>query len=61
MFAELASFVAPRRKAVELTGTGGAAVEVEVTHNFEALSCEELVTLKTLLEKAGIRRTNERR
>jgi hypothetical protein len=61
MFAELATYTAPRRKAVELTGMGGAPVNVEITYNFEALSSEELATLTTLLEKAGIRRTNERR
>ena len=61
MFAELATYTAPRRKAVELTGAGGAPVEVEITYNFDALSSEELSTLKTLLERAGIRRTNERR
>jgi hypothetical protein len=61
MFAELANYAAPRRKAVELTGAGGAPVEVEITYNFEALSSDELETLKILLEKAGVRRTNERR
>jgi len=61
MFAELATYTAPRRKAVELTGAGGAPVDVEITYNFEARSSKELETLKTLLEKAGVRRTNERR
>lgn len=61
MFADLANYAAPRRKAVELTGAGGAPVDVEITYNFDALSPDELETLKILLEKAGIRRTNERR
>ena len=62
MFAESGRhYTAPRRKAVELTGTGGAPVDVQITYNFDALSSEELEKLKNLLEKAGIRRTNERR
>jgi hypothetical protein len=55
MFAELATYVAPRRKAVELTGANGSPIETKVTFDFNALSTEELKTLKDLLRKAGVR------
>jgi hypothetical protein len=54
MFAELATYIAPRRKAVELTGANGSPLEATVTLDFDALSTDELKTLRDLLTKAGV-------
>lgn len=61
MFAELATYVAPRRKAMELTGTGGIPMDIEISYNWEVLSAEELQTLIAILDKAGLRETDEQR
>ncbi len=58
MYAELASYVAPRRKAVELTGPAGGPIETQDALDLDALSTEELLTLKHLLKKAALRRTD---
>ena len=56
MFAELATYIAPRRKAVELTGANGSPLEATMTLDFDALSTDEkLKTLRDLLTKAGVR------
>jgi hypothetical protein len=54
MFAELATYVAPRRKAMELTGPNGGPIEVKRQLDFTKLSAEELETLVMLLGKAGV-------
>ena len=56
MYAELATYIAPRRKAVELSGLGGNPIEVERELDLSALSTQELETLVMLLGKAGIGR-----
>src|SRR4051794_40418318 len=55
MYAELASYVAPRRKAIELTGSGGGPIETKAMIDLDALSTEEMTTLRDLLTKAGVR------
>jgi hypothetical protein len=57
MYAELLSYIAPRRKAVEVSGPSGVAPAVAI--NFAALSTEELGTLRTLLMKAGVTRNDD--
>ncbi len=59
MFAELATYVVPRHKAMELTGSNGAPLETERRYDFKALSPDELKLLISLLKKADMRRTNE--
>ena len=59
MFAELATYVVPLHKAMELTGSNGAPLETERRYDFKALSPDELKLLVSLLKKAEIRRTNE--
>lgn len=51
LFAELATYVAPRRRATDLTGAGGGPLGVETWLNPEALTDNELRTLIDLLEK----------
>jgi hypothetical protein len=51
MFAELASYVAPRRKAVELSGANGGSIVSECSLDYSALSNSELETLAALLHK----------
>jgi hypothetical protein len=53
MFAELATYIAPRRKAVELSGPNGGPVEAHCIIDYSALSIEELGTLGELLNKAS--------
>jgi hypothetical protein len=54
MFAELANYAAPRRKAVELSGSVAQPVELEV--DLSEFSNDELETLTQLLRKAGVKR-----
>lgn len=61
MFAELATCVEPRRKAMELTGTGGIPMDIEISYNWEVLSAEELQTLIAILDKAELLETDEQR
>lgn len=50
MYAELANYVAPRRKAIELTGPAGSPVKVDVSN----LSNDELRTLEGLLRRVMV-------
>lgn len=53
MFAELATYVAPRRKAMELSGPGSGPIEVQtVRYDVSALSNDEQRHLLDLLRKA---------
>jgi hypothetical protein len=54
-----ASYVAPRHREMELTGSNGAPLEAERHYDFKALSPDELRLLVSLLKKADVRRTNE--
>jgi hypothetical protein len=53
MFAELATYIAPRRKATDLTGTDGKPLDMEFEFNRDALTDQELQMLHDLLLKAG--------
>ena len=59
MFAELATYIAPRRKAVELTGANGSLIETKVTLDYDALSATgcgrwmALILQKVLLSGRG--------
>ena len=55
MFAELATYVVSRHKAMELTGSNGAPLEAERRYDFKALSPDELKLLVSLLKKADMR------
>lgn len=50
MFAELAQYVAPKRKAVEVSGPGGGPVESETTHSLAALTPEQRDQYRAILE-----------
>ena len=52
MFAELATYIAPRRKAMELSGPNGGPIDLEDSLNYSLLSVSELQTLAALLDKA---------
>jgi hypothetical protein len=52
MFAELATYIAPRRKAVELSGPNGGPIETDCNFDYTVLSDSELKTLTVLLDKA---------
>jgi hypothetical protein len=52
MFAELATYVAPRRKAMELSGPNGGPIDLENALDYSLLSVSELETLAALLDKA---------
>lgn len=55
ILAALASYVAPKRKAVELTGRDSESLAVDLSAQIEVLSDDELHTMLSLLEKAGLR------
>jgi hypothetical protein len=55
MFAELAKYVVPRLKAMELTGRNGGPIDLGASFNASALSDEELETLISMLEKAAVK------
>lgn len=54
MLAELATYIAPRRKAVELSGPGGNPIEVRSRFDISALSHDEQKELLALLRKARV-------
>jgi hypothetical protein len=52
MYAELATYIAPRRRAFELTGPNGGKIDVARPQpDVSRLSAEECQTLKNLLDK----------
>ena len=53
LFAELAHYIAPRAKAADLTGADGGPLESEYQFNTDALTVQELETLRNLLLKVG--------
>jgi hypothetical protein len=53
MFAELATYIAPRRKATDLTGAEGKPLHMDFGFNRDALTDQDLQTLHDLLIKAG--------
>ncbi len=53
MFAELATYIAPRRKATDLTGAEGKPLDMEFGYNRDALTDQELQTLQDLLIKTA--------
>ena len=54
LFMELATYVAPRCKAIDLTGKAGAPLDLGDTFNTAALTYQELETLLALLNKAEV-------
>ena len=52
MFAELATYIAPRRKAIGLSGPNARPIEAECSLDDSVLSVAELETVRVLLEKA---------
>jgi hypothetical protein len=56
MFAELATYIAPRAKAAQLTGADGGPLEPEYQFNADALRTHELQSLHDLILEAGTRR-----
>lgn len=54
VFAELARYIVPHRKAVDLTGTDGGPLDFETGFNMSALSDQELETLVVLLKKGEV-------
>ena len=56
MFAELANYTTPRRKAVELSGPSGQPLEPQPAFEMSLLTLEERETLTKLLNKARIGR-----
>ena len=54
LFAELAHYVAPPAKTVDVTGADGGPSEVGTRVNMDALKDQELQTLHDLLIKAGL-------
>jgi len=53
LLSELAHYVAPRARAVDLTGADGIPLELMTDFDMEALTDQELETLAYLLNKAG--------
>ncbi len=53
-FAELATYTAPRRKAVEISGQGGSPIEMKRYFDYSILPDDERHTLATLLQKARV-------
>ena len=54
MFVELTRYIVPHRKAVDLTGADGGALDVTAGFNMSALSDQELETLVVLLKKGEV-------
>lgn len=53
IFAVLATYIAPRRKAIELSGPGGGPIDIEAHGwDFSNLSLDEMKTLAELTRKA---------
>jgi transcriptional regulator of nitric oxide reductase len=53
MFAELATYIVPRRKATDLTGVDGKPLDMEFGFNRDALTDQELEILHDLLIKTA--------
>jgi hypothetical protein len=54
MFTELATYIAPRRKSVELSGPSGQPLEPRPAFDMSLLTPEERETLTGLLGKARV-------
>ena len=52
IFTEMATYIAPRRRAVDLTGKEGAPLDLNEVFNPAMLTDEELQTVIDLLNKA---------
>lgn len=51
---ELASYIAPKLRAITVTGEGGGPVQVEPVIEYSRLSVEERATVLKLIEKAKV-------